>query len=127
MIIALTIDDYPATRTCVRRALMDMFDYDIQVVDVSSAPEAISMLRSLRFDIIISDLDLGTSNGAQVVKFLREEQPHMLDRLILFTGEEGAAKIHRKVIDKKDADKFAERLIDLLQDVSIPDIEKASL
>lgn len=128
MISALVIEDYPATQACVRRALLDMFDYDVHVHVIANADDAICILRSIRFDVVVSDYDLGSTCGARVLEYLRAEQPGQVSRFIFFTGSPQEARaIHGKVIDKGDADQFALRLGDLLSDVQIPKPERRKL
>ncbi len=123
MITALVIDDYPGTRTAVRRAISGMFDGDggAIVTEASCATEAISLLRTLRFDVIVSDYHLGTSSGDEILRFLQSDAPDSIDRFVFFTGAgEVASAIHPKVIDKQHAAEFSQRLSALLVGVQIP-------
>lgn len=119
MISVLVIDDYPATVACVRRALMGMFE--CVVVTASNARDAISALETIKFDLIVSDYDLGDTCGSQVLDYLRSSQPDRVEHFVFFTGSDQAAlDHHHKVISKGDAGRFADSLAALIQGVPLP-------
>jgi CheY-like chemotaxis protein len=120
MICALVIDDYPAMQRSIRRALAEMFGRGAVICTVSSAAEAISVLGAIKFDLIVSDYNLGDSCGAQVLECLRTEQPDQVERFVFFTGSAEARSIHDKIIDKDDALRLSERLAALMRGIPIP-------
>ncbi len=99
-LLVLSVEDRPRLQHCVRTLVTQAFaPRDVVVVTVSSAPDAIVLLRTLVFDLVISDYRLGASDGGQILRFLQDEQPTVVERFVFFTGSEEAEALGR-TIDK---------------------------
>ena len=120
MICALVIDDYPAMQRSIRRALAEMFGRGSVICTVGSAPEAIAVLGAIKFDLVVSDYNLGDSCGAQVLEYLRAEQPDQVERFVFFAGSAEARAIHDKIIDKDDALHLSDKIAALMDGIPIP-------
>jgi CheY-like chemotaxis protein len=116
----LVIDDYPAMQRSIRRTLAETFGRDAVICTVGNARDAISILGAIKFDLIVSDYNLGDSCGAQVLEYLRAEQPDQVERFVFFAGSIEARSAHDKIIDKDDAMAFSEKLLLLMRGVPIP-------
>jgi DNA-binding response OmpR family regulator len=57
------------------------------VVIVNSGQEALGMLTSEEFDLVILDLVMPPPNGRDVLGFMRETRPEILSRTLLLTGD----------------------------------------
>jgi PAS domain S-box-containing protein len=69
----------------VAQMIRSMLD-DCEVSIVSSGNAAIALLAAERFDAILLDLRMNDGTGADVVRWLREQQPAAESRVILMTG-----------------------------------------
>ena len=65
----LVVDDEPDTRELVRRILMEG---DANVTTAASCPQAISILQTHRFDVLVSDIGMPGADGYQLIRELRE-------------------------------------------------------
>ncbi|MFI5242725.1 MAG: response regulator transcription factor, partial [Gemmatimonadales bacterium] len=73
MIRVMLVDDHPLVLEGLR-AMMDA-ERDIQVVATTTEGERVPELVKLhRPDVVVLDLELGTTNGYEVLKRLRSEQ-----------------------------------------------------
>lgn len=124
MIAVLIVGDQSEKRSAVRRAILDLTNYDADVTMAGNVTDAIALLGSIRFDVTISDFRLGEGDVRQVLDFLRREQVRGLDRLVLFTAHGDAARAaHDKVIDDAEATSLARRIRELLGDV-VPELNR---
>ena len=57
------------------------------VVTANSGREALGMLTSEEFDLVILDLIMPPPNGLDVLEFMREARPDILGRTLLLTGD----------------------------------------
>lgn len=78
----LLVDDDPATRLIVRRALAR--DGKAQVDEAASGEEAIERLERDAFDCIVSDYRMGATTGIDVLAFAKGKQPQA--RRVLMSG-----------------------------------------
>lgn len=100
--MVLIVEDSPRAQVFARRlVVMAVSPRPVNVVIASSAEDAIALLRSFYFDLVVSDYDLGNSDGGQVLSYVQESIPHMLERFVFFSGsEEPARLLPGRVIDK---------------------------
>ena len=100
--ILIVEDGGPRVQACVRRLVtMAVSPRPANVVFASSAEDAIVLLRSFCFDLVVSDYDLGGSDGGQVLEHVQRHIPHMVARFVFFSGsEEPARLLPGRVIDK---------------------------
>jgi CheY-like chemotaxis protein len=80
----------------IRAALGD--DVDIDVTD--SVPTAIAMLQHTHYDAIVSDYDVLRGTGADLLAWVRAEQPTLVARFVFFTGNNDVKEFHTKIITK---------------------------
>jgi len=72
----MLVDDHPIVRRGVRDILADAFPAS-SIEEVGSGGEAMSRLRSHRWDLIILDLTLPDGSGLDVLKRVRETEKRM--------------------------------------------------
>ena len=71
----LLVDDDEATRFIVKRTLARM-GAKLHVHEAGSAEEAITLLDRTRFDVVLTDFNMGTKNGVDVLCHALKHQPH---------------------------------------------------
>jgi DNA-binding NarL/FixJ family response regulator len=72
----LLVEDHPIVRHGLRAMIDD--EADLKVVgEAASVDEAIPLLRSLRPDVAVVDIALGTENGLDLIRRAHEEFPDM--------------------------------------------------
>jgi two-component system, NarL family, invasion response regulator UvrY len=67
----LIVDDHSVIRDGVRRLLFS--NTDISVCEASSSSDALAIYRSQRPDVVLLDLNLGSSSGIEFLRRLLEE------------------------------------------------------
>lgn len=80
----LLVEDLPATRLVLLRSL----EQEFEVEAVSDGEDAIGLLRRNDYVMILLDLILRRVDGYAVLDELREHKPHLLKRVIVFSGME---------------------------------------
>jgi len=78
----LLIDDYVAFAESLRIALMDVHD----VVVAFSGQEALQVLRTRHFDILICDLMMPMLSGVELYRRVAREWPGLEMQIIFITG-----------------------------------------
>jgi len=78
----LLIDDYEAFANSLRIALMDAHD----VVVASSGEQALQVLESQRFDVVLCDLMMPQLSGVELHQRIAEQWPGLERRMIFMTG-----------------------------------------
>jgi CheY-like chemotaxis protein len=100
--MVLVVEDDSRAQACARQLVTRAIDpRDVNVAIAPSAEDAIVLLRSFVFDVVVSDYRLGDSDGGQVLEHVRIHLPRMLDRFVFFSGsEEPGRLLPGRVIDK---------------------------
>lgn len=80
----LLVEDLPATRLVLLRSL----EHEFEVEAVGDGEDAIGLLRRNDYAMILLDLKLRRVDGYAVLDELREHKPHLLKRVIVFSGLE---------------------------------------
>jgi DNA-binding NtrC family response regulator len=81
----LFVDDEPNIRLTLPPVLEQ---HGFEVKAAGSVAEAVAQIKALRFDVLISDLNVEESgDGIQVVSAMREKQPHCITMIL--TGHPG--------------------------------------
>jgi len=80
---ALVVEDDQAILTLVRRVLERE---GFSVEGVKSGDEAIQVLKTISYDLLILDLVLPGVTGEDVMTFLEEAQPRTLRRIVVMTA-----------------------------------------
>jgi DNA-binding NarL/FixJ family response regulator len=70
-ITVLIVDDHPVFRQGLRRVLESEDDLDV-VGEVADGAEAIQVIRELRPDVVLLDINLPTLNGLQVARAMKD-------------------------------------------------------
>jgi DNA-binding NtrC family response regulator len=83
---ALVVDDEKSVRGFISEVLSSE---EWQVAEAESAETAFAAISESQFDLVFSDVMLGGSDGYNVLRRLREEQPE--SRCVLMTGHGSAA------------------------------------
>ena len=99
----LVVDDEPAVATMLSRVLED--DHDVTVE--TTAREALNLLLSQEFDVVLCDLLMPSMSGMELYRELAAKRPGMEDRIVFMTG--GA---------------FTQRAADFLSQLDNPRLEK---
>ncbi len=58
------------------------------VITAFSVEEALDKLKKIKFDLIISDYNLGSDNGLSILKFLRKNNDNV--KFIMLTGKDSS-------------------------------------
>jgi len=80
----LLVDDEPAIAG-VLSELLSGNDYDVQ--SATNGQEALDLLNSGAFDLIISDLKMPGMDGRELYKKVQQQHPRLLRRIIFLTGD----------------------------------------
>jgi len=70
------VDDHPLVREWLANLIQQQPDLAV-CGETENAPEAISVIASTKPDLVIADLNLKNSSGIQLIKDLKELQPHV--------------------------------------------------
>lgn len=70
----LIVDDELAIRTILEKMLTS---HNFETLSVNSAENALFVLETMPFDIVISDHEMGGMNGAELAKIIKKHYPHM--------------------------------------------------
>lgn len=60
----------------------------VNVITASCVEEALDKLKKIKFDLIISDYDMGSDNGLSILKFLRNNNDNV--KFIMLTGKDSS-------------------------------------
>jgi CheY-like chemotaxis protein len=92
---ALVVDDEPIICVTLRRELESRFDVDA----TTSGAEALTMLRSNDYALVLCDLFMRGLSGFELLDVLQREAPHLLSRIVLITGRICSAEELRRFAD----------------------------
>jgi two-component system chemotaxis response regulator CheY len=82
----LVVEDYEAMRMLIHRCLTRQGIANVRLKP--SADEALAALRGERFDLIISDYQLGGADGLELLKSVRDNPATRDTRFIMLTGSD---------------------------------------
>lgn len=94
-------------------------DAGFSVVRAESGRSAIAQLETGEFDAIVSDWNMDGGGGAELVRWLREFKPWLVDRLILLSSDDAddaAGQAHGRPTVRKGQDSSV--LIEKLRDIA---------
>jgi len=77
----LIVDDEPSILRVLGRCLVS---FGFTVVKVSTVDEAIACLKSIQYDLVITDLQLPGANGRVLIKHVKEHYPKT--KVIIIAG-----------------------------------------
>jgi len=78
----LVVDDEPLMSVALKRALRGRYD----IVAVSGAAQALDLLASDRFDIILTDWFMPNMSGGELYQAIKTRFPQLVRRVIFMTG-----------------------------------------
>ncbi len=85
MATILLVDDNSTFREALSYALKSK---NINVITASCVDEAIDKLKKIKFDLIISDYDIGSNSGLSILKYLRNNNENV--KFIMLTGKDSS-------------------------------------
>ena len=86
----LLVDDSPFDRTLARRELTREFE-NAEIVEVVNETEFESVLQSKHFDLVITDYQIHWTNGLEVLKQVKAQNPNCPVLMFTATGDEEVA------------------------------------
>jgi two-component system invasion response regulator UvrY len=76
MVDILVVDDHAVVRAGVRYFVSDLPDMHI-AAEAATAQEAIRLIRSRKFDIVLLDIAMPDKSGVEVLKQIKREKPEL--------------------------------------------------
>lgn len=95
MISALIIAPPGTGRRALWAAILSSARLDAHVTSIQDAGEAIQILRSIRFELMVIDLRDGEGAATQILEFLGNERPQDLERILLVSESGGISEALR--------------------------------
>jgi two-component system, chemotaxis family, chemotaxis protein CheY len=89
----LIIDDSATTRSLIASVLEQLGN--IEILEANSGFEALKVLPSTRFDLIVTDINMPDINGLEVISFLKKH-PHYRSIPVIIISTERSQKDRRK-------------------------------
>ena len=112
----LLVDDHPQIRNLLANVLRRNRIY--HVMTASSGEEALDLSRnrSERIDILITDIDMGSMNGVELYRHIREERPETAVLFISATADRIRESLPEcPVLEKPfDARQFVAKVVEVL-------------
>jgi DNA-binding NtrC family response regulator len=93
----LVVDDEPDVKELIGELLRTL-GYEVETAD--SRAQALAAVGRSGFDLVVSDLHLADSSGAVLAAEIARDHPALAGRVILITGDPGAAPSTYPVIHK---------------------------
>ncbi len=81
----LIVDDSSMTRSIIRAAVEDIDD--LETVEVASGFEALKILPSTGFDLIITDINMPDINGLELINFIKKDPRFNSIPLVIISTE----------------------------------------
>ncbi len=81
----LIVEDSATTRALIRAVIEEMNDYE--TMEASSGFEALKVLPSREFDLIITDINMPDINGLELINFIRQNDSYKHLPIIIVSTE----------------------------------------
>lgn len=81
----LIVEDSATTRALIRAVIEEMSDYE--TMEASSGFEALKVLPSREFDLIITDINMPDINGLELINFIRQNNSYKHLPIIIVSTE----------------------------------------
>ncbi len=81
----LIVEDSATTRALIRAVIEEMNDYE--TMEASSGFEALKVLPSREFDLIITDINMPDINGLELINFIRQNVSYKHLPIIIVSTE----------------------------------------
>lgn len=85
----LIVEDSATTRTLIRNVIEDIGE-DLATVEAASGFEALKLLPTEEFDLIITDINMPDINGLELINFVRSNDRYRHIPLVIVTTERSA-------------------------------------
>lgn len=89
----LVVDDSPTMRSLIVTTIEDMDG--LEATEVQNGIEALKVLPTRKFDLIITDINMPTINGLEVVSFVKGHPLYKMIPLIIVSTEQGDKEIQK--------------------------------
>jgi two-component system, chemotaxis family, chemotaxis protein CheY len=93
----LIVDDIPATRRVVKKCLYKLEVEYKDIIEAHSGSQALSLLNTQSFNVIICDLNLQDISGLDVLSEVRSKERHQGVPFIIMTSEKDRAGVELAV------------------------------
>jgi len=81
----LIVEDSSTTRALIRAVVEEMGDFTI--VEASSGFEALKLLPTQKFNLVITDVNMPDINGLELINFIKNNERYKLIPLIIVSTE----------------------------------------
>ena len=89
----LVVDDFATMRRIIKNMLKDMgFDF-VKIIEASDGVEALVKIKSMAFDLVLTDWNMPNMNGLELVKKIRADGSHIKTPIIMITTEGGRGEV----------------------------------
>lgn len=88
----LVVEDEPALAQLLTSLLMPL---KAMVVQAADGTEALTLIRSGNFDLVLSDVQMPGMSGTDLYRQLSSENPALASRMILITGDSASGRTER--------------------------------
>ena len=89
----LVVEDSSTMRSLIVTTVEDLLGYE--TVEVKNGIEALKVLPTQSFDLIITDINMPNINGLEVVKFVKENPRYKAIPMIIVSTEQGEKEIQK--------------------------------
>lgn len=89
----LVVEDSSTMRSLIVTTVEDLMGYE--TVEVKNGIEALKVLPTQSFDLIITDINMPNINGLEVVKFVKENPRYKSIPMIIVSTEQGEKEIQK--------------------------------
>jgi len=81
----LIVEDSSTTRALIKAIIEEMGDF--QTVEASSGFEALKLLPTQEFDLVITDINMPDINGIELINFMKRNSKYMNVPLVIVSTE----------------------------------------
>lgn len=93
----LVVEDEPPIRKLIELVLSQQFQCEVD--QAQNGLEAVSLLETNRYELVVSDLRMSVMGGMGLYRWLREHQPVLAGRMILITGYTRDENLGREIAE----------------------------
>ena len=91
--LVLVVDDSPTMRSLIVTTIEDLDGFE--AVEVQNGIEALKILPTRKFDLIITDINMPNINGLEVVSFVKGHPQYKEIPLIIVSTEQGEKEVKK--------------------------------
>jgi len=89
----LVVDDFSTMRRIVRNLLVDLGFKTTMIKEADDGNNALAMLRSMPFDLVVTDWNMPNMTGIDLLRSIREEERIKAMPVLMVTAENNRAQI----------------------------------